>query len=178
MGLRRYDEALKRSAEALRLVEASGARGVLPEVLVNHALALDGAGKTAEARDAAKRARDEAERQGQEEILGIALRVYGLLKLKRGEDAIASLSESVARLAGAGKTVDEARSRAALAAAIERSGDLAGATRERERAARLLKGVGLDSQAEAMFRAPRRLMALAMAPAVESAEPARLENLF
>ena len=60
-------------------------------------------------------------------------------------------------------------SRRALAAAIERTGDLEGATREREHAARLLQGVGLDSQAEAMFRTPKRIMELAMAPVSEGA---------
>lgn len=181
VGCRRYDEALTRSAEALRLVEASGARGVLPEVLVNHALALEGVKRGAEAREAAKRARDEAERQGQGEILGLALRVYGLLQLAHGDPAVGALSESVARLSGAGKPVDEARSRRALAEALERGGDVAGSVRERERAAKLLQGVGLDAQAEAMFRKPRRLMDLAMAPSAEpekSRRAAAMPDLF
>ena len=148
---------------------------------MNHALALLGLNRTGEAREAARRARDEAANQGQEEILGIALRTYGVVLLAAGDDAVASMSESVARLGGVGKTVDEARSRRALAEALERSGDIIRANREREKAAKLLNSVGLTQQAEASALRPSRLVDLAFAPRVGAGKAKRAmapEDLF
>lgn len=165
IGLERWREALARLSFAIDEATRARDHAVLPEGLVYLALAEAGLGRAEDALGSAWQAHQEAERQGQVEMMGLALRVIGLLEAEAGDlDAgQRALRESVAGLEAAGKPVEEARSRIALAAVLERGG-VPGASEEREQAAGLLHGSGLAFDPEALRRAPERWMALAVAP--------------
>ncbi len=165
VGLARWREAMGRLSFALDDARRVRDRAIIPEASIYLALAQAGLGREFEALSAARAAQEEAEEQGQVEMRALSLRVIGLLEADADElpEAERALRESVDLLHGAGKAVEEARSRVALAAVLERLG-VGGSQDERAQATALMSASGLAFDAEALSAVPARLVRLAVAP--------------
>ncbi|MCB9758394.1 MAG: AAA family ATPase [Alphaproteobacteria bacterium] len=144
VGLGRLDEALAMLTLCVEESRRTGYIAFLAEVLCFRALAHQGMGAQREACADALEALAQGEAAGQQELVGLALRVIARVR-PPGRDPIADLQESVRIFEEAGKAVEQCRSREALADALEAAGQPA-AAEQRARAAAILQDLGLPAR--------------------------------